>query len=172
MLILRIGNRGRWVPDRVAGDAEHAEAAAQDLARKPDEPGLSVFRAEEKEQRQLAVRFAVTLRDAKPRPLDYIVFPAELAEGLGLTVAHVPQEGIDPFLGERHYEILGLTPELERRLAAAILASEEHKVERVGKGEIPPLASEICRRDPALWSFLGDGWPEKLAPLMDTPTPE
>jgi hypothetical protein len=99
MLLLRIGNRGRWVRDRVADDPEHVETAAQDLARRPEEPGLSVFRADdEDEQVQVAVRFAVTHRSARPKHLDYIVFPAGLAEGLGLTVAHVPREGIDPYL--------------------------------------------------------------------------
>ena len=99
MLILRIGTRGRWVPDRVATDPEHVEAAAQDLARRREEAELSVFRAEdEDEQVQVAVRFAVTHRSAKPKHLDYVLFAAALAEGLGLSVAHVPREGIDPYL--------------------------------------------------------------------------
>ena len=46
MLILRIGNRGRWTGDRDARAVEHVEAAAKDLRLGPRHQGLSVFRAE------------------------------------------------------------------------------------------------------------------------------
>jgi hypothetical protein len=172
MLILRIGTRGRWLPKSVVDESKRVELAVRDLARKPGEPGLSVYRVDaEDEERQVAVRFAVTLRSARSEHLDYIVFPAEVAEGLGLTVAHVPQEGIDPYLSERHFEILGLTPELTRVLAAAILAVAARRVERLGKREIPLLASELCRRDPSLRRFLAEGWSETLAPLLGDTAP-
>jgi hypothetical protein len=83
-----------------------------------------------------------------------------------LTVVHVPQEGIDPYLSERHFEIFGLTPELTRGLAAAILRAAGRRVERLSKRDIPPLAAELCRRDPSLQRFLGEGWYETLVPLL------
>jgi hypothetical protein len=167
MVILRIATLGRWLPQRVADNSERVERAARDLVRKPGEPGLSVYRVgTEDEERQVAVRFAVTLRSARSDHLDYIVFPAELAEDLGLTVAHVPQEGIDPYLSERHFEILGLTPALTQKLAAAILSAAGHRVERLNKRAVPLLAVELCRLDPSLRGFLAEGWPEILGPLL------
>jgi hypothetical protein len=89
----------------------------------PDEDGLSVYRvAGEEDAREVSVRFALTCRDS-PRNVDYVAFPAELAEALGLAVAHVPSEELDTYLSERHHEILGLTAEQGLRLAAAILAA-------------------------------------------------
>lgn len=109
MLILRIGSRGRWASDRVADNSAHVEAAAKDLKLGPRHKGLSVYRAEDQdEQEEVALRFALTCRDVKTDHVDYVVFPAELAENLGLTVTHQPLDGLDPYLNERHYEIIGM----------------------------------------------------------------
>jgi hypothetical protein len=63
----------------VADNSERVALAARDLARKPGEPGLSVYRVgAEDEEREVAVRFAVTLRDARSDHLDYLVFPPSL----------------------------------------------------------------------------------------------
>jgi hypothetical protein len=170
MLLLRIGTRSRWVPDRAANAPDHVAQAAVDLELRPDEDGLSVFRVEgEDDSREVAVRFALTCRKDRG-PVDYLVFPSELAERLGLAVAYVPHPDLDPRLSARHYEILGLTPELTLRLAAAILADAGRCVGRVQKGELIRLGAEICRRDPELQRYLKGDWATKLAPLLDDPT--
>ena len=170
MLVLRIGNRGRWTGDRDAQDVEHVEAAAKDLKLGPRHQGLSVFRAEtEDEQREVALRFALTCRDARPEHVDYVVFPSALAEDLGLIIAHRPYDDLDPYLNERHYEMIGLTPELGLRLAAAILRHDDRRAERLEKQKLPALGADLCRRDAQVRSYLGDGWPEKLRPLLADP---
>src|SRR5207248_8037883 len=136
MLLLRFANRSRWAPDRVADDPGHVADAAADLRLKPNEGGLSVFRVEgEDETREAAVRFAVTCRKDR-RPADYIVVSSDLVEGLGLAVARVPRTDLDPFLGARHHEIIGLTPELTLRLAASILAEADRRLGRVPKEDL------------------------------------
>jgi hypothetical protein len=63
MLLLRIGIRSRWAPDRVADEPDHVAKAAVDLELRPDEDGLSVFRVEgEDDSREVAVRFALNCR--------------------------------------------------------------------------------------------------------------
>jgi hypothetical protein len=170
MLILRIGNRGRWTGDRDAQDDEHVEAAAKDLKLGPRHQGLSVFRAEtEAEQQEVALRFALTCRDARPEHVDYVAFPSSLAEDLGLIVAHRPYDDLDPYLSERHYEMIGLTPELGLHLATAILKHEDRLAGRLEKQEVPALGADLCRRDSRIRSYLGDGWPERLRPLLGDP---
>jgi len=167
MLLLRIGIRSRWAADRIADEPDHVAKAAIDLELRPDEDGLSVFRVVgEDDSREMAVRFALTCRKDRG-PIDYLVFPSELAERLGLAVAHVPRGDLDPRLSARHYEIFGLTPELTLRLAAAILADAGRCVGRVQKGELLHLGAEICRRDPELLSYLKGDWATRLALLMD-----
>lgn len=162
MLLLRIASRGRWTADRAAGDPRHVEDAANDLRLKPRESGLSVFRTEdEHDAREVAVRFALTCRGDR-RHADYLIFPSELADRLGLVVAHVPRQDLDPLLGERHHEIVGLTPELSLRLAAEILADRGRVVGRVEKTDLIPLGIELCRRDPGLKDHLAGHWPALL----------
>jgi hypothetical protein len=159
MLLLRIASQGRWAADRVAGDPRHVEEAATDLRLEPHESGLSVFRTEgEDDAREVAVRFAMTCR-VDPRHADYLVFPSEVAERLGLVVAPVPREDLDPHLSERHQEILGLTPELSLRLAAAVLADDGRVVARVRKTDLIRPGIELCRRDPGLKDHLAGHWP-------------
>jgi hypothetical protein len=170
MLLLRIGIRSRWAADRTADEPDHVARAAVDLELRPDEDGLSVFRVEGgDDSREVAVRFALNCRDDRG-PIDYLVFPSELVERLGLVVASFPREDLDSRLSERHYEILGLTPELTIRLAAAILADTGRHVERVQKGDVIRLAVEICRRDPELQDRLKGDWATKLAPLLGDST--
>jgi hypothetical protein len=170
MLLLRIANRSRWAVDRVADDPGHVADAATDLRLKPYEGGLSVFRVEgDDDSREAAVRFALTCRKDR-RPIDYLVFSSALAEELGLAVAHVPRADLDPFLGARHYEIIGLTPELTVRLAAAILADAGRRIGRVPKEDLESLSAEICRRDPELQSYLKGDWVTRIAPLLDDST--
>src|SRR5262245_50879865 len=158
MLLLRIASRGRWAADRVADDQQHLDDAVIDLKLKPREVGLSVFRVEgEEDSREVAVRFALTCRE-NPRHVDYLVFPSELAESLGLAVALVSREDLDPWLSQRHHEILGLTPELSRRLAATILAHVGRLVERVQKVDLMPLGKALCQRDSDLKKFLIGEW--------------
>ncbi len=167
MLLLRIASRGRWAADRAAGDQRHVEDAAGDLQWKPRDSGLSVFRTEgEEDEREVAVRFALTCR-RDPRHADDLVFPSELAEGLGLVVAHVPREDLDPRLSQRHHEILGLTPELGLRLAAEILTDAGRLVGRVPKADLIPLGKQLCRREPELKNRLGDHW----SALLGEPEP-
>jgi hypothetical protein len=52
----------------------------------------------------------------------------------------------------------------------AILNYEDRRAERLEKQEIPSLGAELCRRDAQLRGYLGHGWPERLAPLLDDPT--
>jgi hypothetical protein len=171
MLLLRIANRARWATDRVADDLSHVADAAVDLKLKPREDGLSAFHVEgQEDSREVAVRFALTCRD-DPRHVDYLVFPSELAEHLGLVTAYVPREDLDPWSSARHYEILGLTPELTLRLAATILAHAGRSVERVQKGDLIPLGAELCRRDPELRKHLRDDWVPRLTPLLGDVAP-
>jgi hypothetical protein len=62
--------------------------------------------------------------------------------------------------------MIGLTPELGLRLAAAILKHEDRRAERLEKQKLPALGADLCRRDAQVRSYLGDGWPEKLRPLL------
>ena len=71
--------------------------------------------------------------------MDYVVFPAALATTLGLAVKSVPAQGPDRQLNARHYEIIGLTPDLEMRLAASILSSEGRHVVRIRDRDLPKL---------------------------------
>ena len=170
MLLLRIANRSRWAADRVADDPGHAADAAADLRLKPYESGLSVFRVEgEDDSREAAVRFALTCRKDR-RPADYLVFSSALAEALGLAVAHVPREDLDPFLGGATLRSSDSHPELTVRLAAAILADANRHVGRVPKDHLEPLGAEICRRDPELQKYLKGDWATRLAPLLDDST--
>src|SRR4051794_7627603 len=100
MWLLRIGVRGRWSHDRSADNPEDVEAAAKDLKLNPRHQGLSVYRPGEEGAEQVALHFALTCRDAPPDHVDYVVFPGELAERLGLTVVPTKIEGLEPFLNE------------------------------------------------------------------------
>ena len=172
MLILRVGRIARWASDRAADVPAHVDQAAIDLRLAPGEAGLSVFRADSaEEQREVAIRFALVCRDWPPENLDYVVFPADLASTLGLSVAPVPRDDLDPYLRHRHHEILGLTRELAQQLALVILAHDGRQVERLGKRDLSPLAAEVCRRDPEIRTYLGEGWAAGLAPLLHDSTP-
>jgi hypothetical protein len=98
--------------------------------------------------------------------VDFVVFPAALATDLGLEVACVPREGLEPLLSARHHEILGLTDDLGLYLAAAILTCAERQVERIREHDLPSLGVELCRRDPELITFLKGHW----ATLLVDPT--
>jgi hypothetical protein len=172
MLVLRVGRKARWEGDLPADDPGRISQATLDLQLGPDEAGLSVFRVEgEDETVEVAVRFALTCRE-RPAHVDFVVFPAELATVLGLTVALVPIEGLDPALNARHHEIIGLTPELSSRLAASILATPERRVGRVRDRDLVALGAELCGRDPELRNYLRGEWAAKLTPLPGNPPPE
>jgi hypothetical protein len=157
-----VGRLSRWSLDRDARRPEDIAEAARDLSLDVGEEGLSVFRIEgDDEAREVAVRFALTCRP-KPQHLDFVVFPSELAEDLGLTIPYAPREDLEPFLRARHHEIVGLTPERSPRLAAAILACTGRRVERVREHDLSSLGMELCRRDPILRAFLRGRWPTLL----------
>ncbi len=85
--------------DRAADVPAHVAQAAIDLGLAAGEAGLSVFRADgAEEQREVAVRFALVCRDWPPDNLDYVVFPADLATTLGLSVSPVPRGDLDHYL--------------------------------------------------------------------------
>jgi hypothetical protein len=162
MLLLRIGRLRRWDRSRDPQSAADVEEAARDLRLEQDERGLSVYRVDgETERREVAVRFAVTQR-GEPQHLDFVVFPSRVATDLGLTVEHVACPGLDPYLNERHHEVLGLTPELTLRLAAAILADHERRVERVRERDLVTLAAALYLAHPQLRAYLKGSWPELL----------
>jgi hypothetical protein len=148
------------------------EFAAQELALRPiDEGRLSVYKVEgEADEQEIAVRFAVTCRK-RPQPLEYVVFPAELATALGLTVTHEPNEEIDPYLSERHYGITGLDDEMTRRLAYAILAYAARRVQSIPVRDLDKLGRELLRRDPGLAPFLKGQWPDRLKAKQDEVEP-
>jgi hypothetical protein len=168
MLLLRVGRRARWDATRRADDREHVDDAARDLTLAPDEAGLSVYRVEgDEDAREVALRYALTGR-RKIEHMDYVVFPSELAISLGLSVNFVPAQGLDPQLNARHHEIIGLTPDLERQLAASILASNERRVVRIQDRDLSKLGAELCRRDPEVKKYLKGKW----ATLLGDPAPE
>jgi hypothetical protein len=172
MLLLRVGRISRWAPDRAASITAHVDQAAIDLRLAPGETGLSVFRADDaEEQHEVAIRFSLICRDWPPDHLDYVVFPADLATTLGLSVSPMPRDDLDLYLSDRHHEIIGLTPELTQRLASAILAYGDRQVERLPKRHLPSLAAEVCRRDPEIRKHLAEGWAAGLAPFLDAPAP-
>jgi hypothetical protein len=79
--LLRVGRLRRWSFERDASSPEDVAEASRDLKLDVGEEGLSVYRVEgEGETLEVAVRWALTCR-SKPRPMDYVVFPAELATG-------------------------------------------------------------------------------------------
>jgi hypothetical protein len=156
--LLRVGRQRRWSFERDATRREDVAEAALDLQLDEDEEGLSVYRVEgEGEVLDVAVRFALTLR-SKPQPMDYVVFPSELASDLGLTVSHVPRPDLDPFLNERHHEIVGLSADSRLRLAEAILSHPGRRVDRLREKDLPRLGAELCRRDPQLRRYLKGVW--------------
>jgi hypothetical protein len=162
MFLLRIGSRGRWPAERGPAEPGLVDRAASDLTLRAGEANLSVFRvvtAEESEE--VALRFALTGRE-EPRHVDYVVFPSELADALGLAVAHAPMDDLDPYLSERHHEIQGLTPEMSRQLARAILDDARWRVERLHKADLKPRGAERCRRDPELRGRLKGDWAKRL----------
>jgi hypothetical protein len=170
MLLLRVGRKARWDADRRADDPRHVAEAALDLTLSPDERGLSVYRVEGgDDSREVALRYALTYRE-KLAHMDYLVFPSALAISLGLTVQAIPTQGLDLQLNLRHHEIIGLTPALELRLAAAILAFGERLIVRIRDRDLLKLGTELCRRDPELKRSLRGDWAAKLAPLRDDPT--
>jgi hypothetical protein len=158
VFLLRVGRQRRWSFERDATRREDVVEAAEDLRLDEGEEGLSVYRVEGRgEALEVAVRFALTLR-AKIDPMDYVAFPSELASDLGLTVSHVPRDDLEPFLGERHHEIGGLTEESRLWLAEAILGHTGRLVERIRPKDLPQLGAELCRRDPGLRSYLKGTW--------------
>src|SRR5262249_20293175 len=170
--LLRVGRLRRWTFDRDARRPEDVAEAARDLNLDIGEEGLSVFRVErDAEAREVAVRFALTCRP-KPQHLDFVAFPAELASDLGLDITYAPRGDLEPFLKARHHEIVGLTPELALRLAAAILACSGRQVERLREHDLPSLGMELCHRDPGFSAFLKGHWSTLLGglPASDEPS--
>jgi hypothetical protein len=168
MLLLRVGRLARWGADRRADDRRHVDEAVVDLTLSPDEAGLSVYRiAGDEDAREVALRFALTSRQ-EVQHMDYLVFPSELATSLGLSITFVPIQGLEPQLNARHLEIAGLTPELVRQLAAAILASNERRVARIRSRDLLKLGAELCRRDPELKKYLMGEW----VTILGNPVPE
>lgn len=168
MLWLRVAREARWnvSPDRATA-AERIKTAALDLMLAPAEEGLSVYEVGgEADQREVAVRFALACRD-KPDHVDFVVFPAQLAIDLGLTVQKIPSTECDPSLNARHLEIRQLNPDRVLALAAAILTSPERRVERVRKQNLHNLAADLCRADPQLRDHLKPAWEARLGPLLD-----
>src|SRR4051812_44954204 len=105
----------------------------------------------------------------RPDHLDYIVFPAELASDLGLSVSQVPRSELDEYLSERHIEIAGLTPDLSRQFARAILESSSHTVRRIRDRDLPALGAALCREHPQLRAHLRGNWPGLMAKELDEP---
>jgi hypothetical protein len=169
MFLLRIGSLGRWPSDRGVLGADAAAKAAADLALRARDSGLSVFRVEGAvESTEVALRYALTCRD-EPRNVDYVVFPSDLPTALGLSVVPAPTPDLEPYLSERHEEILGLTPELSLKLAAAILADGRWRTERIARADLESAGAELCRRDPGLKNHLHPEVIKKLPGLMGKP---
>ena len=169
---LRIATRNRWTADRTADEPDDVDQAVVDIELRPTERGLSVFRVEgEDESHEVAVRFVLNCRD-DGHPVDYLVFPAELAGRLGLTIVHAPREDLQPWLSERHYEVLGLNEELTRSLAAMILSDSRRRVQRIPKADLPALGDEVCQRDPAIRAYLSKKWATRLTPRLANPDPK
>ena len=166
MLVLRVGRLSRW-NNRDFRNPQHVEDAARDMDLAPDEEGLSVFTvADEGEEQQVAVRFAMTCRN-RPDHLDYVTFPAELASDLGLDVRHVPRPELDDYLTARHFEIVGLTVGLGQQLARAILENRSYRVHRIRDRDLTALGAALCREHPRLRDHLRGSWPGLMAKLLD-----
>ena len=128
-----------------------------------------MFRVEGAEEAtEVALRFALTRRD-EPRNVDFVVFPGELPRALGLSVVPAPAPDLEPYLSERHEEILGLTPEQTIRLAETILADDRWQAGRIAKADLEPCGAELCRRDPELKNHLRPGLVKKLPGLIGRP---
>ena len=140
-----------------------------DLISGDGEAGLSVFHVETPEEaEEVAVRFALTCRK-RPAHLDYVVFPDELAKDLGLSVDHIPDDKLDPYLGSRHHEIIGLDANKARMLAIRILAKEDRWVERVKERDLTEKGRACLRCDPGLSDYLKGEWPTKLGSRTGNP---
>jgi hypothetical protein len=154
---LRIGRQGRWT-GKSPHDPGHVAEAARDLALRPDEEGLTIFRAlDAGEAMHLARVFALTCRD-RPANLDYVLIPEDCLSDVRLSVVKKPDPNLHPYLSERHYEIVGTDVETSRALAARIIAHAEHQVRRLKEGEIKQLAAGLVEEDPKLQHFLREGW--------------
>jgi hypothetical protein len=164
MWVLRVVRKARWDTDRDALDPIQVSEAAEDLRLGPGEVGLSVFRVHGGEEiQEVAVRYALTCR-RKPEHLDYVVFPEDLVQELGLAIEPRSVAGLDPYLNARHQEISGLTEEIRLRLAASILGVEDRQVGRIRDKALGDLGLELCQRDPELRANLKGDWPSRLSP--------
>ena len=168
VLLLRVGRKAKWDVAPEAIDDDRIRQAASDLLLASGEEGLSVYKVEgEADQREVAVRFAPACRDRLDH-VDFVVFPAQLAIDLGLSVEKIPSEECDPGLNDRHFEIRQFNSDLTLGLAGAILASPERRVERVNQRQLPDLAAELCRTGPELRSTLRPVWAARIDPLLDS----
>jgi hypothetical protein len=68
-------------------------------------------------------------------------------------------------LNARHHEIVGLTPDLEVRLAASILGSHERRIVRISSHELRELGAELCRNEPEIKKHLIGEWALLLGDL-------
>jgi hypothetical protein len=64
----------------------------------------------------------------------------------------------------RHYEVYGLTPDQERRLAAAILADPGRQAHRLKKRDVLAAALDYLHNDHDLHRFLHEEWEARLFP--------
>jgi hypothetical protein len=118
--LLRVVKPGRW--DVIQED--WLAKASEDLMLRDGEEGLSVFKIDNiEEAEEIFALYVFTNRD--PGSSGYVLIDDPILHELGLRYQHVPVTTQLELLSEKHYEILDLTVEKSRELAARIGAALE-----------------------------------------------
>jgi hypothetical protein len=174
----KVRNHSYWSP----GAALHQEGPpyyVPDVKLRPGEEGLSLYAAVDEAEAECVARY-FALTQMGYDNLDYLLIPdavwtalRERAETLGETAGDIPENiwlrpGIVPrnlptYLATRHYEVLGLTENLEVQLADIILGAPSRQAHRAKKGDIRQIAPLLLQNDSALRGFLHEEWVAKLS---------
>jgi hypothetical protein len=157
----KVRNHTYWVP----GASLHADGPSyyvHDVALRLNEDGLSLYSAADQSvAEKITHYYALTLWDFSN--LDFLLLPDATWNTLGLHPAQISYTEIHPYLSSLHYEVRGLTKELESQLAAIILGETERQARRARKADVLKAAPGYLNSDPTLRSFLHEEWEEKLS---------
>lgn len=129
-----------------------------DLTLRPNEDGLSVYRVLDcdADAREIALLFGM-MKD-RPDNVDYLIIEDKEFEKFGLKVSHTPLEDLPEKLSGRHYEILGVSAPMAKRLAAHLLSRNDCSPRRIRRSELDREVKELIKSQPTLAQYLGKGW--------------
>jgi hypothetical protein len=156
-------SRARWDKDRSADDDEHVSIAAEQISLRSGEAGLSIYHVEHEEAaRKVAALYASTTAFDRPGKIDFLLIPPECFDAVGLLPVHVPDDGLHPFLSNRHHEVRDINDETSGRLARAILASSGRRVVRLTPDKLVAIVRSLLANDSTIRTYLRGTWPRHL----------